>query len=454
GTITPYVATPAFTEATNNSVANDAATLGLTGTDVTSSDETIVTAAIGTGADAGKIVITSVAEGTATLTVTDGTNNATIAVTVAADGSISVGTITKYVAPPAFTEATDKSVANEAATLGLTGTGVSSSDETIAKAEIGTGADAGKIVITSVAAGTATLTVTDGTNNATIAVTVAADGSISVGTITPYVATPAFTEATNNSVANDAATLGLSGTGVSSSDETIAKAEIGTGADAGKIVITSVAEGTATLTVTDGTNNATITVTVAADGSISVGTITPYVATPAFTEATNNSVANDAATLGLVGVGTVTSSDLAVAKAEIGTGADAGKIVITSVAEGTATLTVTDGTNNATIAVTVAADGSISVGTITPYVATPAFTEATNNSVANDAATLGLVGVGTVTSSDPAVAKAEIGTGADTGKIVITSVAAGTATLTVTDGTNSATIAVTVAADGSISVGT
>ncbi|MFC5452113.1 hypothetical protein ACFPOG_28300, partial [Paenibacillus aestuarii] len=232
--------------------------------------------------DAGKIVITSVAAGTATLTVTDGTNNATIAVTVAADGSISVGTITKYVAPPAFTGATDNSVANDAVTLGLVGVGtVTSSDPAVAKAEIGTGADAGKIVITSVAAGTATLTVTDGTNNATIAVTVAADGSISVGTITPYVATPAFTEATDKSVANDAATLGLTGTGVSSSDETIAKAEIGTGADAGKIVITSVAEGTATLTVTDGTNNATIAVTVAADGAIEIGAITPYVVTPA-----------------------------------------------------------------------------------------------------------------------------------------------------------------------------
>ncbi|MFC5449470.1 hypothetical protein ACFPOG_14470, partial [Paenibacillus aestuarii] len=162
----PVVASAAFGD-TDNSVLNDAVTLGLTGTDVTSSDETIVTAAIGTGADAGKIVITSVAEGTATLTVTDGTNNATIAVTVAADGSISVGTITPYVATPAFTEATNNSVANDAATLGLTGTDVTSSDETIVTAAIGTGADAGKIVITSVAEGTATLTVTDGTNNAT-----------------------------------------------------------------------------------------------------------------------------------------------------------------------------------------------------------------------------------------------------------------------------------------------
>ncbi|MDR2151104.1 MAG: hypothetical protein LBO67_09945 [Spirochaetaceae bacterium] len=81
-----------FTPSTNNATTNDVATLGLVGIGATSSDTAIATVAITDN----KIVITSVAAGTATITVsaTD-YDPATISVTVAADGSITLGTISK-----------------------------------------------------------------------------------------------------------------------------------------------------------------------------------------------------------------------------------------------------------------------------------------------------------------------------------------------------------------------
>ena len=88
----------AFTAATNDATANDVATLGLVGASATSSESEYVTAEISEG----KIVIKSVkAPGDSaksiTITVTDANSKtATIAVTEARDGSLTVGTITKY----------------------------------------------------------------------------------------------------------------------------------------------------------------------------------------------------------------------------------------------------------------------------------------------------------------------------------------------------------------------
>jgi hypothetical protein len=85
-----------------------------------------------------------------------------------------------------------------------------------------------------------------------------------------------------------------------------------------------------------------------------------------FTPAVNDSTANDVTTLGLVGTTSVSSAP-AVADVEI----SGGKIKITSVSAGSATITVADAADHkATIAVTVAADGSITIGAITKYEST------------------------------------------------------------------------------------
>ena len=73
-------------------------------------------------------------------------------------------------------------------------------------------------------------------------------------------------------------------------------------------------------------------------------------------ESKEETVPNDEDTLGLVATpGTADTSDKTVATAEI----DSNNITITSHKKGTATITVSDGTNKATIDVTVDADGSI-----------------------------------------------------------------------------------------------
>jgi hypothetical protein len=77
-----------FTAQTDNSIANDQATVGLVGDQVISNNSSVATAVIA----GGKIVITSVGPGDTIITVTKTGNSysATIRVTVAADGGISI----------------------------------------------------------------------------------------------------------------------------------------------------------------------------------------------------------------------------------------------------------------------------------------------------------------------------------------------------------------------------
>jgi uncharacterized protein YjdB len=122
----------------------------------------------------------------------NGATNATLALATAQEGKFikvvisgdSASTATSTATGPVgalFTPTTDRTTANDEATLGLVGTSVSSSDETVAIAVIAEG----KIAITSVGAGSAIITVEDASDHeANIAVTVAADGTITIGEIT------------------------------------------------------------------------------------------------------------------------------------------------------------------------------------------------------------------------------------------------------------------------------
>ena len=170
-------------------------------------------------------------------------------------------------------------------------------------------------------------------------------------------------ESKTKEITNDAETLGLVATGVRNSDETIATGEVKNG----KVVITSKKEGTTKVYAgTSETEYATINVTVSSTGAITTNII-KYVA---FTAATNDTTANDVATLGLVGA-TVTSSAEEYVKADLTT--TTGKITIKSVkAPGDSaknvTITVTDAAGKtATIPVTEARDGSLTLGNITKY---------------------------------------------------------------------------------------
>lgn len=94
-----------------------------------------------------------------------------------------------------------------------------------------------------------------------------------------------FNSATNSDTTNDLVTLGLVGTKVESSADTIAKAEI----KDGKIAITSVAAGDAEITVTDKNDKtAKIPVTVKSSGEVEVGTIARFTrSAPTASEKTN-----------------------------------------------------------------------------------------------------------------------------------------------------------------------
>ena len=79
----------------------------------------------------------------------------------------------------------------------------------------------------------------------------------------------------NSSIVNNIATLGLIGTSAATSNSAVATAAVNT--STGRIDISSVGPGTATITVTDGTNTASISVDVLANRSIIVWNIVPYV---------------------------------------------------------------------------------------------------------------------------------------------------------------------------------
>lgn len=114
-------------------------------------------------------VVTGVKAGTADITVTtvDGGYQASYTVVV-------IG------------KKTDSTTTNTFNVLGLVGSSVSSSNAAVATADLST--LSGYITIKSLAPGTATITVTDASSHsAAIEVTVEADGSITIGTITKYV---------------------------------------------------------------------------------------------------------------------------------------------------------------------------------------------------------------------------------------------------------------------------
>ena len=259
--------------------------------------------------------------------------------------------------PVTFATTTDSTTANDVATLGLTGTAVASSKSSVATAAISNG----YIAITSVAAGTAKIAVTDGTHTAYIPVTVAASGAIKIGTIVPYSVT--FASTTNSLTANTVAVLGVVGTMALSADESIATVAI----SGGNIAITSVAAGKLN-NVTDGTLSATIPVTVATLGTITLETIVS-----ADTTAPTVTALGSGSTVTIVAAGGTAS--IVFSEELNATSESAVQAAITAAATGTgdvlayswsgATLTITNnGTTAVTNDATITADVTMSIGSV------------------------------------------------------------------------------------------
>lgn len=257
----------AFNAATNSDTANDEATLGIVGTSVSSSDENVATAKI----EGGKIVITSAGKGSATITVTTTASNssAEIPVTVDATGAITLGTIVKN----SFAGGTHTFTDEEIATVRLSAepTGMTSSNDKVFTV------DFESTTITATGPGEATLTITDGTYSATVAVTVSATGEITLGdVVNPFI------------LDTEEKTLDVSDCGLTTISSATMETGKGTASISDKILTYSVsgftAAGTAKITLSDGTNEAEVTVTVGVLGEVSAKITKKYV--PAGTKVT------------------------------------------------------------------------------------------------------------------------------------------------------------------------
>ena len=381
-----------------------------------SSDEAV--AAIGTGADAGKLVLKIA--GMATITASQSGNDTYAAATamqtimVEAAGSQAQAITFMLAGTGTVNDKIDLSATTDS---GLEVT-FASSDEAVAV--IGTGADAGKLVLLAI--GTTIITASQA-GNATYApvtpvtqmITVEAPGSQAqaitfslpmtgtVGDVVPLTAT---------------ANSGLEVTFASSNE---AVASIGTGADAGKLVLKT-------------TGTTTITASQAGNATYAPATPVTQMITVEAPGTTSQTITFTLAGTGTVGekidLNAMSDSNLPVryassdeAVAAIGTGADAGKLVL--LAAGTATITASQ-PGNPTYAAATPVTQSI---TVSKRAQTITFTLATTGMV-NDKPALTATATSTLpvtfTSSDDMVAA--IGTGADAGMLVLK--APGSATIT------------------------
>ena len=371
--------------------------------------------------------VTASAAGTATITVTtaDGGKTATCAVTVTAVGaSVAVTGVTLNKTTLALTVGGSDTLVADIAPSNATNTNVTwlSSNPSVATVNNGT--------VNAAAAGTATITVTtaDGGKTATCTVTVTAVGaSVPVTGVTLNKTTLALTVGGSDTLVEDIAPSNATNTNVTwlSSNPSVATVYNGT--------VTAAAVGTATITVTtaDGGKTAACTVTVTAVGApvavtgvtlnkttliIYVGTHETLYQTVVPENATNKAVTwtTSNASVAMVVDGLVYAAALGTATILVST-ADGGKIATCEVTVTTAVTGVTLDKTTLTIAV---GEHETLHHTVAPE-------NATNKAV-------------TWSSSNTSVATVNDG--------LVTAVAAGTATITVTtaDGNKTAACEVTV----------
>lgn len=138
-------------------------------------------------------------------------------------------------------------------------------------------------------------------------IVIGCDNNLFVKTITITKQADSFTASTNSDTANNLATLGLVGTTVTSSDATIATAEL---AD-GKIKVTSVKAGAATVTVKNADEKTSeIPVTVKSSGEIEIRTIKKFTREAPVLVADSKENADSSATPAKLGKASATWDDL------------------------------------------------------------------------------------------------------------------------------------------------
>lgn len=346
-----------FSTKTDDTTANDVATLGLVGTDTDSSNPSVATANI----VGGKIVITSHSAGTAVITVKDGNKEATIKVTVATDGAITIGEITKYNANT-VPDPTEKTYAWNFQAADLT-------------TAIDTSPLEAKATYESIPAGL-TLVFPEGFKNNQLAPTYSVSSTVTVGasngTIQPNGGSDGASDMYVEVQGPFTVTMLCSANGSSNVSRTAyikingeEKATTGGTVLAAGNKLTAKYEGTEVVKVSFGGTDyfRLFDIQISTENGDGAGKTAGEVKSSAvFDSKTDDTTANDKTTLGLVGT-SADSSDQSVATANIVDN----KIVITSHNKGTAVITVKDASGNeATIDVTVSSTGTITTK-ITPY---------------------------------------------------------------------------------------
>jgi uncharacterized protein YjdB len=332
------VATSITLSVTSLSLASLSDTTQLTATVTDANGETISGATVTWAATGGAAtvsstgLVTSVADGTATITATSGSLSATASVTVAqAAANLVLSDSTLTFASLADTTQLTASVtdANGETISGATVTWATSN------ADVATVSSTG--LVTSVADGTATITATSGSASTTATVTVSqvaaavalAPTSLSFASVgDTATVVPTVTDALNATMPSPTVTWATS----SSSVATVSSAGL----------VTAIADGTATITATSGSVDKTATATVSqVASSVGLSAASVSLTSPGDTAQLTATVrdAND----NTIGGATVT---WATSNSSFATVSSAG--LVTSVGDGTATITATSGSASIT----------------------------------------------------------------------------------------------------------
>jgi len=421
------VATSITLSVTSLSLASRADTTQLTATVTDANGETISGATVTWAATGGAAtvsstgLVTSVADGTATITATSGSASATASVTVA------------QVAANLVLSDSILTFASLSDTTQLTATVTDANGETISGATVTWAATGGAAtvsstgLVTSVADGTATITATSGSLSATASVTVAqAAANLVLSDSTLTFASLADTTQLTASV-TDANGETISGATVTWATS---NADVATVSSTG--LVTSVADGTATITATSGSASTTATVTVSqvaaavalAPTSLSFASVgDTATVVPTVTDALNATMPSPTVTW-------------ATSSSSVATVSSAG--LVTAIADGTATITATSGSVDKTATATVSqVASSVGLSAASVSLTSPGDTAQLTATVrdAND----NTIGGATVTW---ATSNSSFATVSSAG--LVTSVGDGTATITATSGSASITASAVV----------
>ena len=296
----------------------------------------------------GNGVVTSVAQGSATVTATSEGKTAGAAITVTAPPAIPVASVA--VAPTSSSLTVGATTTLTAITYDangntLTGRGIVWASSAPAVASVSTSG-----VVTAKSAGTATITATSEgkTGSATINVTTPAPVPVSSVTVAP----PSSTVVTGSTVTLTAVTYDAQGHTLSGRQIVWASTANGVATVNGSGTVTAVAPGTATITATSEgkTGSATITVTAPAPVPVATVDVSPTTATiDVGTTTTLSATTKDSR--GNILTGRVV--DWSSSNQSVATVSSSG--VVTAVAAGTATITASSEGQNGTAAITVKA---------------------------------------------------------------------------------------------------